>query len=303
MTDKKPNDSSIRSHFEAGVVLSSHRCPFNPSLRRIRIGQEGDLREVWGPDDQMLAEALEAPLRARSLHLYDAGSSDGGNPLLLACPVDPFNDGFTHLPESACPVEGIVLGIKHLVSGIRSAPLHTFLVNVFERRDVFQHFWTMPASRHHHHSRGGGLAAHSMEVADDLASHERLADLELDLGVAGALLHDIGKVWSYNQDMTPNDACKAMGHELLGLSRLEPQLTQLERVWPDGAYVMRCLLSGQTRMRQDGSFAPALLPRIKACDQRSCELDRASRHARRSTRAWTPQPWTDSWSPEDMQVE
>jgi hypothetical protein len=66
---------------------------------------------------------------------------------------------------------------------------------------------------------------------------------------------------------------------------------------------MRCLLSGQTRMRQDGSFAPALLPRIKACDQRSCEQDRASHAKRRNGHGWLPQPWSDSLSHHDIRYE
>jgi hypothetical protein len=83
-----------------------------------------------------------------------------------------------------------------------------------------------------------------------------------------------------------------MGHELVGLSRLEPELAALEKNWPDGAYVMRCLLSGHTRMRDNGSIPTSLLPRIKACDQRSCEQDRVRSRARNSScPVWTPQPW------------
>src|SRR3546814_3404361 len=119
----------------------------------------------------------------------------------------------------------------------------------------------MPASAKHHHARPGGLAVHSLEVAEDLAGHIGLSDTERDLGVAGALLHDIGKVWSYTPDMFPNSANLAMGHELIGLCRLEQNLARLEDAWPDGAYVMRCLLSGQTRMRANGSLPSSLLPR------------------------------------------
>src|SRR3546814_4187092 len=78
------------------------------------------------------------------------------------------------------------------------------------------------------------------------------------------------------------------------LCRLEQNLARLEDAWPDGAYVMRCLLSGQTRMRANGSLPSSLLPRIKACDQRSCELDRSVGGSKRnSCPVWTPGAWED----------
>jgi len=83
-----------------------------------------------------------------------------------------------------------------------------------------------------------------------------------------------------------------MGHELVGLARLERELATLEKAWPDGSFVMRCLLSGHGRMRANGSLPSSLLPRIKACDQRSCERDRAGRRwSRASCPVWTPSPW------------
>src|SRR3546814_19914678 len=75
--------------------------------------------------------------------------------------------------------------------------------------------------------------------------------------------------------MFPNSANLAMGHELIGLCRLEQNLARLEDAWPDGAYVMRCLLSGQTRIRANGSLPISLLPRIHACHQPSCHLVRS----------------------------
>jgi 3'-5' exoribonuclease len=148
------------------------------------------------------------------------------------------------------------------------------------------------ASARDHHSVPGGLAVHSLQVAGDLACHRDLSDLERDLGIAGALLHDIGKVWSYTEDMFPNAASPAMGHALVGLCRLEPELMRLEQEWADGAFVMRTLLSGNARVRGNGSLPSALLPRIKACDQCSCERDRAAKGMRSTSRpVWTPNAW------------
>ena len=260
--------------------------------------------EAYAPNSAELELALEGPLRALTLQFIHGEHIAKDLPLLLlGLPDDPFSDGFTHVPETACPEVGVVLAIKRLVGATQAPPLRRFLMNVFERRDVFQKFWTMPASARHHHARPGGLAVHSLEVARDIEGNTALSDVELDLGIAGALLHDIGKIWSYTEDMFPNAANLAMGHELVGLSKLEPQLTILERAWPDGAYAMRCLLSGHTRMRENGSLPTSLLPRIKACDQRSCERDRsASRNSKFTRPIWTPRAWDDQSSTGDVEL-
>ena len=101
--------------------------------------------------------------------------------------------------------------------------------------------------------------------------------------------------------MLLNEAGLAMGHELIGLSRLEPELVGLEQLWPDGAYVMRCLLSGHTHRRSNGTIPTSLLARIKACDQRSCERDRV-RNPNSSSPVWVPQPWQEqvTWDNFDL---
>lgn len=130
---------------------------------------------------------------------------------------------------------------------------------------------------------------HSLEVAEDIATQSSLTRAERDLGIAAALLHDIGKVWSCDGRRLTR-AAQAMGHELLGLSRLEQALSVLEDAWEDGAHAMRVLLSGQARRRADGSHPYALVQRLRACDQRSAEHARHTGSSR-AGRAWMPTPF------------
>jgi len=193
------------------------------------------------------------------------------------------------LPPDTCPVPGVLSRAKELIAGITAFPLRNFVRAILADRYVHNHFWTMPASMRHHHARPGGLALHSVEVAEDMASQGALTTTEHDLGVAAGLLHDIGKVWSYTRDMFPSAEGLAMGHELTGLCRIEPHLRELERHWSDGAYAMRVLLSGCGRVRAEGSMPMALLARVRACDQRSCE--RSAGSPNRPGRSWTPGPY------------
>jgi putative nucleotidyltransferase with HDIG domain len=194
-----------------------------------------------------------------------------------------------YVPLDACPITGVLPEARAFVGEIAADPLRLFVHRVFEDREIFSRFWTLPASARHHHAYPGGLAEHSVEVAEDISSQGQLTGTERDLALAGALLHDIGKVWGYTSDMFPSAAGLAMGHELLGLARLEAHLNGLETLWADGAYAMRVLLSGCSRMRPDGSLPSALVTRIRAADQRSCE--RNTGHPARRNRSWIPKPW------------
>jgi hypothetical protein len=49
------------------------------------------------------------------------------------------------------------------------------------------------------------------------------------------------------------------------------------------------LLSGCGRVRSDGSLPSALVTRIRAADQRSCE--RNTGHPARKSRSWIPKAW------------
>lgn len=210
--------------------------------------------------------------------------------VLEAHPKVSFNP-LVELWRGLCPVEGTVPGILDLIADIQIWPLRLMLQQVFSRRDVAKSFWVMPASLRHHHAYPGGLAHHTFEVARDMAGQSCLGMEERDLGIAGGLVHDIGKVWAYQTDMSPNAASMAMGHALIGLSKLEDQIRSLEAEWPEGAYTLRSLMVNNPRVRDDGCHPTSLLQRLRAADQRSTEQDRVRTG---SPRVWVPGPWRPS---------
>lgn len=248
------------------------------------------------PSDRLLRDLLSKPMATHRMQLVEW--LPGGNLLAATAPVmtsalpDPHDEGLHQLPPDICPLDGVYRDTLSLVGELTTSPLRQFVERVHRDREVCARYWVMPASARHHHAFPGGLAAHSLEVARDLASQSTLADHERELAIAAGLLHDMGKVWSYTRDMFPNTAGRAMGHELVGLSRMERELQVLEDEWPDGAYALRVLLSGCGRMRQDGSMPSALVARLKAADQRSCEQERNQRDPSRNwkPRLWLPQP-------------
>lgn len=277
-----------------GILLGENDQSHLWDLHRTwTFAHEGETATCVIPCGDLLQTILNRPLSNYIFHVIRWPPNHGADQSLLPIIVhaDPLSgdDVLRHLPLDLCPIEGVLGAIVDLIDSLEIRPLRQFVQHVFRRRDVATQFWTMPAAAKHHHAFRGGLAAHTLEVAIDLARQGSLEAHERELTIAGGLLHDIGKVWSYTNDMFPNPASRAMGHELIGLSRLEEPLKILEKAWPDGAYAMRVLLNGSGRMRHDGTLPSALIARLRAADQRSCEQDRSRT---KGTGVWVPKAWS-----------
>lgn len=95
------------------------------------------------------------------------------------------------------------------------------LLNCIFGTDTVNKFLTLPAGLKHHHAFNGGLMVHTLEVADIAASFCNVQDrfasvkgysrpINKDLIIAGALLHDLGKIDEYTS--FPNAKIGVTGH-------------------------------------------------------------------------------------------
>lgn len=85
-----------------------------------------------------------------------------------------------------------------------------------------------PAAVRGHHAALGGLLKHTTEVAAIGRTIARTCGADAELVLAGALLHDIGKLESYSWDgaFAHTDAGRLLGHVVLGALMLERRLAQ-----------------------------------------------------------------------------
>lgn len=190
---------------------------------------------------------------------------------------------FELIPDGFCPITGTVSQVCELVRSIGSDELRQFMASVFTISSVFRHFWTAPASRAHHHAYTGGLAEHSLEVAVLAGSAREIETWQRDLLVVYALLHDVGKVWSYDNRELTSEA-RRFGHERLGFLRLRSRLDALRAVDPELGGLLASLLS--CAWKRDYRHASATLGGIvQAMDRFSAArfMERAARAAAAST--------------------
>ena len=103
------------------------------------------------------------------------------------------------------------------------------LVDLFYGDDDFRLRLEMtPGSVRGHHAKLGGLLLHVYEVTSIAKQTARTMKANVDLVVAGALLHDVGKVDAYQIDGGSFDYTTCgllLGHVVLGTLMLERRLT------------------------------------------------------------------------------
>ncbi|MGI9079201.1 MAG: 3'-5' exoribonuclease YhaM family protein [Gemmatimonadaceae bacterium] len=115
-------------------------------------------------------------------------------------------------------------------SQIHSATIRRAVDLFFADDDFRARFERAPASVGGHHCQLGGLLEHVSEVTAIARQTARAMRANADLAIAGALLHDIGKVEAYSiswEGFARTRAGNLMEHVVLGCLMLDRKLRQL----------------------------------------------------------------------------
>lgn len=109
---------------------------------------------------------------------------------------------------------------------IRGPHLSRTVALFFDDAAFRTRFESCPASTSGHHAELGGLLRHTWEVAAIGRAIARTCAADADLVLAGAMLHDIGKLEAYRWDagFEMTDAGALLGHVTLGMLMLDRRL-------------------------------------------------------------------------------
>ena len=119
-----------------------------------------------------------------------------------------------------------------LARSIQDEHLKALVLAFFDDRKLFTLFKKAPAAKQMHHACLGGLLEHTLgvaRIADNLADLYRAIDRSLLL--AGAMLHDIGKLVEFNYESIPydySDQGRLVGHMVLGIEMLQEKISRLD---------------------------------------------------------------------------
>jgi len=105
--------------------------------------------------------------------------------------------------------------INFFISKIKSEALRDFVRNILEKKSKMFLVW--PAATNVHHNIKSGLLLHTANVVK-LAYYIAFnyTNIDMDIVIAGAILHDIGKIYEYNEEGQVSGEGKLFDHLNIG---------------------------------------------------------------------------------------
>ena len=135
------------------------------------------------------------------------------------------------LPATKKDVAELAARLHELADAIENPHLNALLGAFLDDEAFLASFQQAPAAVAIHHAWLGGLLEHTVAVAElAVVVAGRYPNLNGDLLVAGAILHDIGKIdqFDYSRSFRYTDAGGLIGHLPMGMRMVEERAAQLD---------------------------------------------------------------------------
>ncbi len=132
-----------------------------------------------------------------------------------------------YLPSSERDPEEMMVELEGIIDGIRDRYIKALLQEIFRDRDIRERFKLVPAAKSMHHPYIGGLVEHVLSMCRLVRSIGHIyQDLNTDLLLAGAILHDIGKIFeiSFKGVFEYTDRGRLLGHINMGVELIEEKI-------------------------------------------------------------------------------
>jgi 3'-5' exoribonuclease len=135
------------------------------------------------------------------------------------------------LPVSTADLDQLMARIMTAVASVKEPHLRALLDSFFTDAEFMREYRRLPSAMVHHHNYLGGNLEHVvsvLEVCEALCKVYK--DLDRDLLVTGALLHDIGKLqtYKYSAFIDVTDEGKLIGHAVLGEKMLMDRIESVK---------------------------------------------------------------------------
>lgn len=175
-----------------------------------------------------------------------------------------FSDYF---PCSEKDPEQMFSELSGIIADMKNTHLRGLLTILFADASLTERYKIAPAAKSIHHACRGGLLEHVLsllKLAKTVAPHYQ--EVDVDLLVAGVILHDIGKVdeLRYERSFNYSSEGQLLGHIIIGLRILSDKLTAIPNFPPRLRTLLEHMLISHHGELEFGSpkvpqFAEALL--------------------------------------------
>jgi len=199
--------------------------------------KDGDVAQVRGLGESFQGQVQLKVIQAKKLDLADVGLVE----LLPASPFDP---------------EDMFRELKDLIQSIANPHLKGLMEDILNDEELINRFKQAPAAKRFHHAYVGGLLEHTLSVARTAVAVAKLyPQLNRDLLLTGAIIHDMGKVKEFDTGASGDYTAEGrlLGHLIIGLEILEAKLAAREDFPEDTASLLKHLIISHHGEYQFGS--------------------------------------------------
>jgi 3'-5' exoribonuclease len=179
-----------------------------------------ELSSVFGEGDILVVEGHASSYRNQIQVTLSSlkVSEDGGDPSLF-------------LETTSKDIAEMMASLRKIFKEIKNTHLKALVDRFLSDRHFVSLFKKAPAAKHFHHGYIGGLLEHTLSVCQMTQFVvEHYPELDRDLLLAGAFLHDIGKVKELKFDLQIDytDEGRLLGHVILGVAMVDEKLIHLK---------------------------------------------------------------------------
>ncbi len=160
------------------------------------------------------------------------------------------------LPETERDIKEMESELAALLTTLSNSWLKTLLDDFFKDPEVMALYRVAPAAKGMHHVYLGGLLEHSLAVASLVDAVVPLyKGFNRDLLIAGALLHDVGKVreMKFFRSFDYSDEGKLIGHITIGVEMIHERVCQIPGFPPGLAMQLKHLILSHHGQYEYGS--------------------------------------------------
>lgn len=152
--------------------------------------------------------------------------------------------------------DAMMTELMNYVKQITSPHLRNLVELLLTDETMKKSFMTAPAAKSFHHSYIGGLLEHTLSVVRlvDMVSRH-YSNVNRDLLIAGALLHDIGKTreFTYERIIDYSSEGRLIGHIIMGLEIIDGKIKEMQDFPEDLALELRHIIISHHGLLEFGS--------------------------------------------------
>lgn len=161
-----------------------------------------------------------------------------------------------YFPHTAEDIEQLYGRLRKHVAAIKNPWLSRLVSGVIEDPAISPRLKRAPAAKMMHHAFLGGLLEHIVSLCDlGRLAAQHYPELDVDLLLTGAILHDIGKLdeLCYERAIHYTDDGQLLGHIVLGLEQVTERMNGIEGFPPDCKTLVKHLLISHHGQYEFGS--------------------------------------------------